>query len=891
MSLGNLDKELLDKQLPKGGKVRKFRRSHKNSRDGCPNCRAKRVKCTEELPSCSNCVRRQLRCGYLDFSTDRLEHIRKKNEVMKRQLTGNVLNYENAQPTDFMPNNPKYHHNSQLEVDRESGSLAHLRIGNTDSNNSNPPPYMHTPPHMGQNFPSKKRKSVTVKKRSDLNPGLPRVRSVRDFRSVAYSNAVNHNLGKDKEDHSWTFPDSVFADSIFFSELDNLGLGKLDGTHELYFALSVELLTGGGSFPVHENLPQEVKREMLETTPRYSNTSVIPYITPMSNPIDASSPRDSNTKGRETRDESTLGKPLPNASYRRTVFPRRKIPERLRNVIMEKLVARVKSQNLSLKNVTNENLSVMPKPVWDESGAERFWISIIQQLSVLNLYFLYFINKGANILVRASSAVINGDIDISTLPNSTLTSSPSLPTTTVYPSSFFYTQNDLSMLVQKSYTSFDELIRTLRESINEYHEEYPAKMSLVSAWGCYFHVVSNIGTFCLMMSGTFTLLQKSFANNSHASDLSTALKREAQLLKFFYVTALYPDYTFALAQSLIDNFQNYKNFVQYLIDSYEAGQNFEPDLVRVLKDPLFRHDYHETDKFLDRLQNHFYPSFREIDSYYKSKCPQSLDNNTRFLSPTLTFDLAFEWFQVYRGDKTWLGRNVNPLKKTLYVFLNAIGKAMAHIFPSLKYVSFVDPCNVAFCKVGFSAPEFDPWNRPLYHSIAPMFMDFVKTIKFFENRLKICGYLANRTVKNGKFITKVTLAAPETWEHRDIINMSAEKLPLKEKQLKSMSNTVIQLSNYPFFDELLQEPSCAKLIEKEQERQRNALYNDPREFFQETGILNHDFDGSSIVDHYCELEVKKLEKVTVLIEELREINEYMNECQLEVTSAIHDASK
>ncbi|KAK6463533.1 hypothetical protein DFJ63DRAFT_312841 [Scheffersomyces coipomensis] len=66
---------------------RKSRRTHKNSRDGCPNCKAKRIKCSEELPSCSNCIKKNYRCGYLDFPPEKLEHLRKKNDKRNRDIS------------------------------------------------------------------------------------------------------------------------------------------------------------------------------------------------------------------------------------------------------------------------------------------------------------------------------------------------------------------------------------------------------------------------------------------------------------------------------------------------------------------------------------------------------------------------------------------------------------------------------------------------------------------------------------------------------------------------------------------------------------------------------------------------------------------------------------
>lgn len=890
MALAELNKKKSDKELSKDGKVRKFRRSHKNSRDGCPNCKAKRVKCTEELPSCANCVRRRLRCGYLDFPPERLELISKKNEITKSKAS-------ESSPTrdcgfsEFRQDSLMYPSDSTNgKMSKNTDDKAVLPKQEYNGVSNSPIPHengTYLPPSAGLKIPFKRRKSVIVKKPSETKSRIERIPSIGDFRSVAYSNALNRELGLDKEKDLWNIPDSVFSDSIFLSNFDTLGVGKVEGKTDSTYS-QMDFLVINGMQSMHELFPPELKREMDGGAPKLPSSLLEPFEMP--NIIESRSVKQLGNKVQCNPSRKVPGSPLTNATRKITTFKQREIPEKLRNVFIEKTMAKLKLHNFTLKNIRNDIFSIIPKPVWTQENAESFWISIIQQLSALNLYFLYFINKAANILVRASAAVINGDIDISILPNSTFSSSPSLPVPIVHPFSFFYTPDDLDMLVQKSYSSFGRLIRTLRESINEYHEEYPAKMSLVSAWGCYFHLISNMGTFCLMMSGTFALIQKCLTQSNHISEVTIAVRREMEILKHFYYTALYPDYSFELAQSLIKSFQNYRNFVQYLIESYEAGNNFETDLVQVLKDPLFRHDYHETNKFLDRLQNHFHSTSRNIDNYCKKKCSCSSDESVRFLSPTLIFELAFEWFQVYRGDLACLNKKANPLKKTLYVFLNALGKVLGHIFPSLKYASYVDPCNVAFCKVGFVAPEFDPWDRPQYHPIAPMYMDFTKTIKFFENRLKLCGYLADSTVQSKKFITKVPLGAPSTWKYRDIIHLSAKKLPLKETQLKSMTNVVIQCANYPFFDALLQDPVCATLIKAEQDRQHNALYNEPKKYCSATGMLNHDFDATKIVDQYILLRPDRDDSSNTNIESSRELNEHMNQCRLEITTAIQAAS-
>ncbi|EGV60907.1 hypothetical protein PSN45_001300 [Yamadazyma tenuis] len=62
------------------------RRKHKNSKFGCPNCKRRRVKCTEDLPQCMNCVKHKVKCGYLDYSDDKLAQLKEYKEQHQRQL-------------------------------------------------------------------------------------------------------------------------------------------------------------------------------------------------------------------------------------------------------------------------------------------------------------------------------------------------------------------------------------------------------------------------------------------------------------------------------------------------------------------------------------------------------------------------------------------------------------------------------------------------------------------------------------------------------------------------------------------------------------------------------------------------------------------------------------
>lgn len=64
----------------------KPRRRHKNSKFGCPNCKRRRIKCSEELPECANCIKNAQKCGYLTWDEESLDTFRKHKADRERLL-------------------------------------------------------------------------------------------------------------------------------------------------------------------------------------------------------------------------------------------------------------------------------------------------------------------------------------------------------------------------------------------------------------------------------------------------------------------------------------------------------------------------------------------------------------------------------------------------------------------------------------------------------------------------------------------------------------------------------------------------------------------------------------------------------------------------------------
>ncbi|KAF5211112.1 hypothetical protein E0198_002404 [Clavispora lusitaniae] len=113
-------------------------------------------------------------------------------------------------------------------------------------------------------------------------------------------------------------------------------------------------------------------------------------------------------------------------------------------------------------------------------------------------------------------------------------------------------------------------------------------------------MTSSIDTFCLMMSGTMALIQKSLDECTQSADLTCALQQEISMSTHFAVMALAPDWP--------------------------------PDrpLALILLPFIQKIDRYHTVVW----------SFNSAAAMMFSRRP--------------THDLANDWFQVYRGDKAYV---------------------------------------------------------------------------------------------------------------------------------------------------------------------------------------------------------------------------------------------
>lgn len=70
------------------------RKKHRNSKLGCATCKRRRVKCMEDLPACTNCIKHRVHCEYLDYTEAQLDEIRKSKRVQLVEQDNIIENAE-----------------------------------------------------------------------------------------------------------------------------------------------------------------------------------------------------------------------------------------------------------------------------------------------------------------------------------------------------------------------------------------------------------------------------------------------------------------------------------------------------------------------------------------------------------------------------------------------------------------------------------------------------------------------------------------------------------------------------------------------------------------------------------------------------------------------------
>lgn len=813
-------------------------------------------------------------CGYLTFPKEKLDVIRRKNE-MKR----NLIDDPDLSGSVTTLNPPSVQMKQESDGNSTPGSDNHLKVEAAG----------------GHGTSKKRRTAIKIRHRNNGADKSKATLQMNNLRAITYQKAlkiVTDETRPQEEGDLAAF--KLWADGEEFpfwdDPIDTQGSPKLQNLGD-GFSGSSEYVDNLLRSPNFDEFSPSLSGQNLESTSNSSSSHAVANLTETTTVESKRQRHLSNASSTQLERPYRTGRMLPNASMKPTSFRIQIIPKNLQNNMLQRMIKKVREGKFDLKSVSNEGIVAMARPVWTEQQVHEFWVYVFHQAAMLNIYFRYFIDKSVNVLVRASEAVVNGDIDFASLPSSF--SGCSTPSDILdckdIQFNFFYTREDLHKLTCKAYVTYGRVIRELRESINKYHAEYPAKISLYSSWSCYISLDPDYDTFCLMFQGTLLLIRNVLLDVSSILDISPALRQEIMIINNFVGAAKIPDFRFDVVRELAENFRKFQAIVNGFISSYEKGRNFDDDLVKVLKDPIFRHDCHELGKFLVKLDKFYYSKFVEINRHYQATNNLPQDTNWRFVSPKLVFELCCEWLRIYPGDKMSLNSQNNPLKKTLYLFYHALAKCLAHVFTPTKCVLVVDLCNIMFTKVGVQFAEFDRQRRPIYASIEPLAIELVKTIKFFETRLCLYGFqLESSNMLNSQFIAPVETTPPSLWTYRDIVELKPAKESVHEVQLSNFGQQYLNVENYPLFPRIQNEPTSVGLIQKEIERQFRAIKNEPFKFDYATGTLNHDFDASAVVNLFSQVRAQELRGQALQhIQSVRDQNNELLRSRNVVKSAIN----
>ncbi|GEQ70701.1 hypothetical protein JCM33374_g4380 [Metschnikowia sp. JCM 33374] len=543
---------------------------------------------------------------------------------------------------------------------------------------------------------------------------------------------------------------------------------------------------------------------------------------------------------------------LPNCKFKLTKFKVLEVPPNMQSNLFEETVKDLKQEGAHIQFHTNVKSEYM-RPVYHDREFHMLWVEIFLRATVFDLFFIYFIDKSLNILMRASEKIVNGDLVYSPFSDSSRSSSVSgLDRRRSKSHHFFYNKEDLDILTAKSYTTYGRVIRELRNSINLYSAEFPARMSLFSAWACYMYRQSDLETFGHMIRGTLVLFKSKLNQCIAENTPGFSMHREFSILESFVRQSLYPDYNFNVVRNLEVDFQKFRSIVDRLVVLHEDGWDIDEEISAVVSDPVFRHDFHELTKFFDKLLNNIQPQIAAQNRHYKALNNFSENHNIHFASPSLLFSMTHEWFYMFPDEKMYMSSKISPIKKVLYMFFHALANCLSHTLTPIRSVSLADACNVTCTKVGMIFSKPTQLDSDYYEALQPMLRNLMRTIRFFETRSKLFAYyVVDRSVLDEEFIKPAPYVSSPDWKHNDVVHILPAKLEVREKQIENFSQSIFAVHNFPFFEELYDDPTTADLIHMETERQHQALQNERYEFDYCLGLSNHDFNPNKIVDYYC----------------------------------------
>lgn len=867
---------------------------------GCPNCKAKRIKCTEELPKCFNCVKKNYRCGYLDFPKDKLDHIRKKNEK-----AGKVYNFYPSSVNEFQGDQGLLQEYSLEHGDISFEKNLHQRqLESVNYQNYTPSDgYVNT---LAQNQPNIYLQTLNGQGLSTNSVSITAQPTQQDLALHSVSNVVNVpiTLDTNTSTESTTMTDmkdittkNIFSnvqpithnvlEPDFFTTRDDLRNAVYKQT-SLQFLLESQIPPTAGMNPVikdvigpfvHEvisswqdgeqdflRLGRELFQQSRASLGRHLKTGgnvEDDYIEKKLNALEDvpyQHEYDKNTQFKLTfiphfnkynifqprpPPKSIHGKPLAGAIIKPTTIPT--IKKQIKNDFLHNFLRKYRKDVMKMSTDAYQNYS----PVWCDNQYLSFWKSVFNQSVLIDVYFSFFMDKAINVLLKTCNFMLSATE--ASLYNKNISSRNGRTEKLLWSS---FTMHDLKVLTRKSYYYYGLFIRDIRESLTEINIEFPTKISLYGSWSTFLHANASLSTLLLMFSGTAFLMQKIFIETKTIKDLGPTMIVVNQLFNDLANWSLTPDYDFQVINSLYVDLMTFKYF---LIDnSTLAGAT----------DELVLREFLDLEKFLKELIYNIYPNMIAINDVFRERNKdEDIPENIKYFLTSMVFNLIVSWFNVFPSGCLSISSSMSPIKKTLYLYYHAVGKALMHVFPCIRSVFLVDPVHVLMPKVAFNSRVYEISLADVghlvehYKFVINQSQKLIRMIKFFNCRVQIVSYfLHTRSVledENGETYIKNMdidhdkVLHPVFKKYSDIILFTNPKMDLEEVMLTEFTES-IRLENFPLLENLHQKvedkfvgADLLKLIQKEQKDRSSRRKSPETEYAEDDSDLSTPMNQSS----------------------------------------------
>lgn len=556
---------------------------------------------------------------------------------------------------------------------------------------------------------------------------------------------------------------------------------------------------------------------------------------------------------------------LDNGIVKETSFPSLAIPEFLQNRFLKRYM---NENHKDLREMFSKEFDASYRPVWNSSTIHIFWISLLNQASILEAYFEFFIDRGLNLLLRSCHKTFGNKATISKKYEEfgkfySEIEDDAIPEDSSPVKELLHSTHEVQLFTRKSYKYYGKLLSAIRMSVDKLHIEYAAKLSLFSAWSTFFHLSSTLDTLCVIYTGFSSLCVKILTEVGDYKEVTPTIKVCLGWIERACTSSIIPEYPFLVVDEMYRDFLGFKTFLMKYGAS-DSAENKNSDRIKTLSSQFdsktWIYDFYSLETFFEDLINHVNPEIRRINEELKrANGIEDASDKIHFASLGLLFKLVLRCFSLSPTDV--ISSRSAPFKKVFSLFYAAIIRALANIYTPIRSLIMVDLTNMTCPKEDFDYGKFTIPQDQLTHEehkyLDRLSKKLLRIIHFFNYRNQIYFHIiSTHTVLNESFVRQPK--SIHSSEKSDVAQLVTPKLKYKEEFICSFENESIRPENYPQIGDLEFLPSYLEVYKRKRTNgiQQNTERNtDSQTFDYDKGLYSSDFDASEIID--CLKESKK----------------------------------